>query len=39
MPLEVWDHVNSRLAEVGLPRLATWNVDEGAVSIFNAVSI
>jgi len=39
MPLEVRDHVNSRLAEVGLPRLATRNVDEGAVSIFNAVSI
>jgi hypothetical protein len=29
MPHEVRDHVDSRLAAVGLPRLATRNVDEG----------
>ena len=29
MPLEVRDHVDSCLTEVGLPRLATRNVDEG----------
>ena len=29
MPLEVRDHVDSCLMEVGLPRLATRNVDEG----------
>jgi len=29
MPLEVRDHVNSCLADAGLPRMATRNVDEG----------
>jgi len=29
MPLEVRDHVDSCLMEVGLPHLATRNVDEG----------
>ena len=34
MPSEILDVVNSRLAEVGLPCLATRNVDEGFSSIF-----
>jgi hypothetical protein len=29
MPLEVRDHVNSCLTDIGLPHLATWNVNEG----------
>ena len=33
MPLEVWDHVDSCMAGVGLPHLATWNIDEGFISI------
>ena len=34
MPSEILDAVNSRLAEAGLPRLATCNVNEGFSSIF-----
>ena len=34
MPLEVRDHVDSCLADVGLPRLATRNIDEGFISIW-----
>ncbi len=30
MPLEVQNHVDSCLMEVGLPRLVTCNVDEGS---------
>ena len=29
MPSEILDHVDTRLEEVGLPRLATRNVEEG----------
>ena len=34
MPGEILDAVDSRLAEAGLPRLATQNVNEGISSIF-----